>query len=232
MSWRSSGWLCSAGLLLMGPGAGTAILNGVGFGFANQVPLGPVGIVSAAGTGLQEVSTLLAKHGLGLSQAVGTGGRYLSQAVGGLMFFSAMDALAADPPTELIILINKPPDAEYCTEAAGESGRDQKTRGGVPVRRGCAAIPPCECGFHPHPGGMYPALLTLSMRNPLLILPRSPPAKHARLAPGGRCPGGSPLSPGENTSAGLYSGGTLCYEVPGHLAGHPARAGLFQRPAG
>ena len=56
------------GLLLMGPGAGTAILNGVALGFANVVPSGPVGIVSAAGTGLQEVSTLLAKHGVGITQ--------------------------------------------------------------------------------------------------------------------------------------------------------------------
>jgi len=59
------------GLLLMGPGAGTAIINGVGLGFANQVPRGEIGIVSAAGTGLQEVSTLLAKRGLGISQAIG-----------------------------------------------------------------------------------------------------------------------------------------------------------------
>ena len=33
----------------MGPGAGTAIVNGVGMGFANALPRGPVGIVSAAG---------------------------------------------------------------------------------------------------------------------------------------------------------------------------------------
>jgi FdrA protein len=100
------------GLLLMGPGAGTAILNGVGFGFANQVPHGEIGIVSAAGTGLQEVSTLLAKNGLGISQAIGTGGRDLSKAVGGLMFFASIDALEADPDTRLIVLISKPPDGQ------------------------------------------------------------------------------------------------------------------------
>ena len=49
------------GLLLMGPGAGTAILNNIALGFANVIPAGIVGIVSAAGTGLQEVSTLVAK---------------------------------------------------------------------------------------------------------------------------------------------------------------------------
>ncbi len=67
------------GLLLMGPGAGTAILNGVALGFANVIPAGPVGIVSAAGTGLQEVSTLLAKRGVGITQGIGTGGRDLKR---------------------------------------------------------------------------------------------------------------------------------------------------------
>ena len=76
------------GQLLMGPGAGTAILNGVALGFANLVPRGPVGIVSAAGTGLQEVSTLLAKAGVGLSQGIGTGGRDLKQEVGALMMLA------------------------------------------------------------------------------------------------------------------------------------------------
>jgi len=100
------------GLLLMGPGAGTAIINGVGLGFANQVPRGEIGIISAAGTGLQEVSTLLAKGGLGISQAIGTGGRDLSKDVGGLMFFAALDALQNDPDTKVIVLISKPPDVE------------------------------------------------------------------------------------------------------------------------
>ncbi|MFN2302935.1 MAG: acyl-CoA synthetase FdrA [Anaerolineales bacterium] len=102
----------SRGLLLMGPGAGTAIINGVGLGFANAVPQGEIGIVSAAGTGLQEVSTLLARKGIGISQAIGTGGRDLSKAVGGLMFMAAIDALQADPFTRMILLISKPPDAE------------------------------------------------------------------------------------------------------------------------
>jgi FdrA protein len=96
-------------LLLMGPGAGTAILNGVALGFANVVPRGPVGIVSAAGTGLQEVSTLLAKQGVGLSQGIGVGGRDLSESVGGLMMLHAIDALQRDPATGVIVSISKLP---------------------------------------------------------------------------------------------------------------------------
>jgi FdrA protein len=97
------------GLLLMGPGAGTAILNGVALGFANVVPSGPVGIVSAAGTGLQEVSTLLAKHGVGITQGIGTGGRDLKEEVGGIMMLEGLKALQADPATKVIALVSKPP---------------------------------------------------------------------------------------------------------------------------
>ena len=102
----------SQGLLLMGPGAGTAIINDVGLGFANALPTGPVGIVSAAGTGLQEVSTILAKYGVGISQAIGTGGRDLSKKVAGLMAIAGIKALIEDVNTKVIILISKPAESE------------------------------------------------------------------------------------------------------------------------
>jgi succinyl-CoA synthetase alpha subunit len=94
---------------MMGPDCGTAILNGVPLGFANAVPRGRIGLVSASGTGLQQVTALLASQGEGVSQAIGVGGRDLSEAVGGLMTFQALDALAADPTTEIIVMIGKPP---------------------------------------------------------------------------------------------------------------------------
>jgi FdrA protein len=97
------------GLLLMGPGAGTSIINHVALGFANVVPTGPVGIVSAAGTGLQEVSSLLARHGVGITQAIGTGGRDLKKEVGGIMMLEALKALQEDPATEVLVLVSKPP---------------------------------------------------------------------------------------------------------------------------
>jgi succinyl-CoA synthetase alpha subunit len=100
------------GLLLMGPGAGTAILNGVALGFANVLPAGPVGIVSAAGTGLQEISTLLARLDVGITQGIGTGGRDLKREVSGMMMLEAIQALQEDPATEVIVLISKPPAPE------------------------------------------------------------------------------------------------------------------------
>jgi FdrA protein len=100
------------GLLLMGPGAGTTILNSVALGFANVLPRGPVGIVSAAGTGLQEVSTLLARHGVGITQGLGTGGRDLKKEVGGIMMLEALKALQQDEATNVLVLISKPPAEE------------------------------------------------------------------------------------------------------------------------
>jgi FdrA protein len=97
------------GLLLMGPDCGTAYLGGVPLGFANAVPRGRVGLVAASGTGLQQVVTLLAAAGEGVSQAVGVGGRDMSDAVGAAMTLAALDALDADPATELIVVVGKPP---------------------------------------------------------------------------------------------------------------------------
>jgi FdrA protein len=97
------------GLLLMGPGAGTAIINGIGLGFANAVPRGNIGIVAAAGTGLQEVSTLIAKFGGGITQGIGTGGRDVSEAVGGIMMLEGLKKLQADAETRVIVVVSKLP---------------------------------------------------------------------------------------------------------------------------
>jgi FdrA protein len=100
------------GLLVMGPECGTAMLGGVGLGFANEVRDGSVGIVAAAGTGAQEASVLLDRAGAGVSAIVGVGGRDLSADVGGIMFRHGIELLAADDGTDTILLVSKPPDPE------------------------------------------------------------------------------------------------------------------------
>ncbi len=99
----------SKGLLMMGPGCGTAVINGVALGFANVLKRGPVGIVGASGTGLQELTTLVDRGGVGISQAIGVGGRDLSESIGGLMMLQALSMLADDADTQVIALISKPP---------------------------------------------------------------------------------------------------------------------------
>lgn len=98
------------GRLVMGPECGTAMLGGVGLGFANVVRRGPVGIVAAAGTGAQEASVLVDRAGSGVSHIIGVGGRDLSAEVGGIMFRAGMELLAADEETETLLLVSKPPD--------------------------------------------------------------------------------------------------------------------------
>jgi FdrA protein len=103
------------GLLVMGPDCGTALVGGVGLGFANVVPPGPVGLVAASGTGAQQVMCLLDAGGVGVSHCLGVGGRDLSAAVAGRSTLAALDALDADPVTDLIVLVSKPPDPEVAT---------------------------------------------------------------------------------------------------------------------
>ena len=97
------------GLIVMGPDCGTSIINGVPLAFANVVPKGPIGVVGASGTGTQEVTCVIANAGSGISQAIGTGGRDVKDAIGGITFLDALDALAADPETSVILLVAKPP---------------------------------------------------------------------------------------------------------------------------
>ena len=96
-------------LLVMGPDCGTAIINGKGLCFANQVKRGPIGLVAASGTGLQEVTVIIDRFGGGITQAIGVGGRDLSEAVGGRMMLKGIDALDEDEETKVIVLISKPP---------------------------------------------------------------------------------------------------------------------------
>ena len=99
----------SKGLLVMGPDCGTAIINGAPLCFANAVSRGMIGVVGAAGTGLQEVTCIISNEGEGISQAIGTGGRDIKREVGGVMFIEGLKALAEDPATRVILLVSKPP---------------------------------------------------------------------------------------------------------------------------
>lgn len=96
-------------LLVMGPDCGTAVVGGVGLGFANAVSPGPVGIVAASGTGCQQLLALLDAAGVGVGAALGVGGRDLSSAVGGLSTTTALARLDADPVIEHILVVSKPP---------------------------------------------------------------------------------------------------------------------------
>lgn len=97
------------GLLMMGPDCGTAIIGNVALCFANGVRKGNIGIVGASGTGSQEISVRIHEFGGGITQLIGTGGRDLSEEVGGIMMLDGIKALQEDEATKVIVIVSKPP---------------------------------------------------------------------------------------------------------------------------
>ena len=191
------------GLLVMGPGAGTAMLGGVGLGFANAVGAGPVGVVAAAGTGAQEVMTLLDRWGIGVSQVIGVGGRDLSAEVGGLMARDAVRALDADPGTEVILLVSKPPAEEVARTVIGAS-RD------TPVVAACL-------GMSAPDGRLAGASLAATLEGGALrvaeILGRPAPDLGGRPGVAEAEAAIARVGAGRTAVRGFFTGGTLCYEA-------------------
>lgn len=114
------------GLLMMGPGCGTAVINGAGLGFSNVLNRGPIGVIAAAGTGIQEVTCLINNLGSGITHAIGVGGRDLTREVGGIMTLEALRLLEKDDSTEVLVLVSKPPSkdvAEKVLTAVRRSGK-------------------------------------------------------------------------------------------------------------
>ena len=114
------------GLMVMGPDCGTAIIGGKGIGFANAVRRGPIGVIGASGTGIQEFTSLVHQAGSGISQAIGIGSRDLSDAVGGISFLTALDALNSDSQTEVITILSKPPGERALASLIPEMRQCQK----------------------------------------------------------------------------------------------------------
>ncbi|MGW5860651.1 acyl-CoA synthetase FdrA [Streptomyces sp. NPDC055239] len=186
------------GLLVMGPDCGTSLIDGIPLGFANAVRRGGVGIAGASGTGLQQVSCLLHAMGVGVSHLIGTGSRDLSAEVGGLSMLGALDALAADPATEIVVLVSKPPAPEVAArvlERAAGIGKPVVAcflgrEGGDTAPPGVTLTPTL------HETARVAATLTLGHQ----VASDAPPELPALRAP-------------RRWIRGLYAGGTFAYEA-------------------
>jgi FdrA protein len=179
-------------LLVMGPDCGTAIINGIGLGFANRVRRGSIGLVGASGTGLQAITARLHELGAGVSQAIGTGGRDLKAEVGAITAQQALDVLARDPETKVIVLVSKPPAPDVATRLLTAA---QTT--GKPVVVDFIGYPP--------PGRKLGSLhfttsLSEAAELATQLLVNSNLGSSAQPAPSGKY------------LRGLFSGGTLAYE--------------------
>ncbi|MDG0874958.1 acyl-CoA synthetase FdrA [Paenibacillus thiaminolyticus] len=190
------------GLLVMGPDCGTGILAGVPIAFANVISEGNIGIVGASGTGIQEVSTIIDRLGGGVSHAIGTGGRDLSESIGALTMLDGIAALEADPNTELIVVISKPPAPEV---------KKKVTAFLQSLSKPSVAIFTGEKPLEPEGNVHYAYTLEdTAVMAVQLAYGRTPASPGTR---GTGAEGDHSLQSGQSYIKGLYSGGTLATEA-------------------
>jgi len=216
------------GLLVMGPDCGTAIVNGVGLGFANRVRRGPIGMVAASGTGLQQVSSRIHQLGSGITHALGTGGRDLSQAVGAVTAHQGLDLLSRDPETRVIVLVSKPPSpqvADGLLRAARSAGKP------VVVDFIGYSPPPAPPNF----GGLGGQVDNLHFATTLdeaaeLAVRLARDEERVTRNEGEETRDRGRFAQGQRYLRGLFSGGTLAYEslliLQGYLPGVYSNAPL------
>jgi succinyl-CoA synthetase alpha subunit len=189
------------GLMVMGPDCGTAIIDGMPLGFANAVRRGDIGIVAASGTGLQEVACRIDRLGGGISQAIGCGGRDLTVAVGATTMLLAIDKLAADPETAVIVMVSKPPEREIAERVLARASEI-----GKPVVVDFLGMPPEAIE---RPG--VQAAVTLAEAASMAVALASGSAPEPMVELQFDDPGNALAK--RKYLRGLFGGGTLCYEA-------------------
>ena len=194
------------GLLVMGPDCGTAIVNAVGLGFANKVRRGRIGLVAASGTGLQQVSARIHQLGGGITHALGTGGRDLSEAVGAVTAHQGLDLLSRDPGTRVIVLISKPPSAQVADRLL----RAARASGKPVVVDFIGYCPPSHQTDALHFASTFDeaAEMAVQLAQGGPNVPSRPQAADPDLALAL-----DQFAPGQQYLRGLFSGGTLAYEA-------------------
>lgn len=189
------------GLLVMGPDCGTAIINGIGLGFANHVKRGKVGLVGASGTGLQAVSVYLHDLGAGVSHGIGTGTRDLSGEVGAITAFQGIDLLSRDDETDIIVLVSKPPEPEVAAQLLSAAQTMDKP---VVVNFIGYAPPARQLGNVFYATNLYEAAeMASSLVNQNHRPPETQPGEHVIRT----------TKQIDGFLRGLFSGGTLAYET-------------------
>lgn len=197
------------GLLVMGPDCGTALIGGMGLGFANKVRTGPIGVVAAAGTGLQHVTARIHQLGGGITHGIGTGGRDLSEKVGAVTFKQGIDLLSRDPQTRVIVLVSKPPAPKVANEVL-KSAR----KAGKPVVVNFIARPITAKRLD----NLYFAG-SLDEAAEMAVQLAAESGKNGQEFDLGL----ERFVPGQRYLRGLYSGGTLAYEAQHILADYLPR---------
>jgi len=193
------------GLLVMGPDCGTSIIHGAALAFANVIRGGNIGIVAAAGTGIQEASTLIHKMGGGISHAIGTGGRDLSKDVGGITMKMGIKSLLADPGTDVLVLVSKPPHPDV--EKAIYEVLEGVEKSVIINFLGSDGVEAKKRGFKFAKTLEDAAVMAVEAVGGKAHLPEPENMEELIREETGK------LSPDQKYLRGLYSGGTLCNET-------------------
>ena len=197
------------GLLVMGPDCGTAIVNGVGLGFANRVRRGPIGLVGASGTGLQQLTVRIHQLGGGITHALGVGGRDLSGEVGAITAQQSLDLLRRDPETKVIVLVSKPP-----APAVADSVLRLARMARKPIVVNFIGYGPATAG--PNSGRLHFASSLDAAAELAVKLAAAPEASQIsqifKTSESSKTTANT-FAPGQRYLRGLFSGGTLAYET-------------------
>ena len=196
----------AAGLLVMGPDCGTAMIGGMGLGFANKIRKGPIGVIAAAGTGLQQVTARIHQLGGGITYGIGTGGRDLSEKIGAVTFRQAVEALSRDPETKVIVMTSKPPSPRVADEVLKVA-----RKAGKPVVVNFIARAPAAMRMD----NLFFAFGLDDAARLAVELAANPPVLESDTDLNL-----SRFAPGQRYLRGLFSGGTLAYEAQHILAGY------------
>ncbi len=190
------------GRLVMGPGAGTAMLGETGLGFANVVKPGRIGVIAAAGTGAQEAMSLLDRFGEGVIAVIGLGGRDLNAEVDGRMARLAVASLRARDDVEAILFVSKPPADDVARAVIAEAG-DMPFVAAYVGTTASFELPSTARVAATLEAGVLETLRLLGDEVPDVVGSLESSITHSL----GR------LREEQTLVRGLYSGGTLCYEA-------------------
>lgn len=188
------------GLLVMGPDCGTGIISGLPVAFSNVLAAGNIGVVGASGTGIQEVTTLIDKLGGGISHAIGTGGRDLSEEVGAITMIDSIKALAENKETEILVIVSKPPAP--------------KVREQVVSVLSATGKPVVAIFMGEKPTQYLPNVkFAHTLEETAIMAVETALGKQLELASAAELPADLGFKTGQTKIRGLYTGGTLAYEA-------------------
>ena len=166
-------------------------------------------MVGASGTGTQEVTVRIHQNGSGVSQALGTGGHDLADAIGGISMLHGLAALDGDPATSVIVLVSKPPSPDVAANVLAAAEASDK-----PVVVIFLGADPASITRN----GVYGAAYLAQAADMAVALARGEQPSSTEIALSNETRRtlsdlARAMAPSQRYVRGIFSGGTFCYEA-------------------